>query len=69
MFQKKKKKKSWLVSDLVSYSEGELVKSDEAFRNGAYPDVTLLTEPVDEILLLGIPVEGEVKGFFYVLIE
>lgn len=37
-------------------SEGGLVKPEEVFRNGEYPDDTLLTEPVDEVLLLGIPV-------------
>lgn len=52
----------------MSYSEGGLFKSDELFCNGEYPNEELLTEPVDEVLLLGIPVEGEGKGVFDVLI-
>lgn len=48
----------------MPYSEGGLFKSNELFCNGEYPDDELLTEPVDEFLLLGIPVEGEgEKGF------
>lgn len=34
------------------------------FRNGENPDDTLLTEPVDEVLQLGIPIEGEGKVLF-----
>lgn len=53
----------------MSYSEGGLVKPEEVFRNGEYPDDTLLTEPVDEVLQLGIPVEGERKELFGPLTE
>lgn len=34
------------------------------FHTGEYPDDTLFTEPVDEVLLLGIPVDGEGKELF-----
>lgn len=52
----------------MPYSEGGLFRSVELFCNGEYPDDELLTEPVDEVLLLGIPVEGEGKRVFDVLI-
>jgi len=52
----------------VSYSEGGLFKSNELFCNWEYPDDELLTEPVDDVLLLGIPVDRAGKSDFDVLI-
>lgn len=47
------------IGEGLSYSDGGLVKSDELFRNGEYPDGVLFIEPVDEDLLLGIPEKEE----------
>lgn len=65
----RKCKISGLVSELVSYSGGGLVKPEEVFCNGEYPADTLFTEPVNEVLLLGIPVDGEGKELFEPLTE
>lgn len=49
---------------MVPYSEGGLVRPEDVFRKGEYPDETLLAEPVEEVLLLGMPKIMEKQRIF-----